>query len=79
MSEIKVKTEKNDNKITWNQIDSGKIQAKVRKVQYRIYKASKDGNIELVHWLQKKLVNSLAAKLVATHFKNNIFEVEFLP
>lgn len=67
MSEIIAKTDKSDSKITWNGINWGKTQDKVRKVQYRIYRARKSGNMERVHWLQKKLVNSLDAKLVATH------------
>jgi RNA-directed DNA polymerase len=67
MSDLIVKTEKNDNNITWNNINWGKIQSKVRKVQYRIYRARKNGNMKRVHWLQRRLVNSLDAKLVATH------------
>lgn len=51
--------------ITWSEIDWGKTQTTVRKVQYRIYKAARLGNKKRVHWLQKWLINSLAAKLVA--------------
>jgi len=67
MSDPIVKAEKSDNNITWNDINWGKTQSKVRKVQYRIYRARKSGNMKRVHWLQKMLINSLDAKLVATH------------
>lgn len=50
---------------TWNDIDWGKTRAKVRQVQYRIYTAARSGNTSRVHWLQKFLINSLPAKLMA--------------
>lgn len=52
-------------KITWNEIEWVKTQSKVRKVQYRIYKAARAGDTKRVHWLQKWLINSLCAKLIA--------------
>lgn len=55
----------NNSKITWNDIDWGKTQKKVRKVQYRIYKAARSGNRKRVHWLQKWLIRSICAKLMA--------------
>lgn len=57
-----------DNKslnITWNDIDWAKAQKFVRQVQYRIYKAARDGNRARVHGLQKFLINNKAAKLLA--------------
>lgn len=51
--------------ITWNEIDWGKTQSKIRKVQYRIYKAARDGNKKRVQWLQKWLINNTGAKLLA--------------
>ena len=54
------------NNITWNAIDWNKTQKSVRKIQYRIYQASMCGNIKRKHWLQKFLINSIAAKLIAT-------------
>lgn len=51
--------------ITWNEIQWVKTQKIVRKVQYRIYKAARFGDKKRVHWLQKWLINSTAAKLLA--------------
>lgn len=67
MSETIVESNKNKKQITWNDINWVKLNSHVRKVQNQIYKARKDGNIKRVHKLQKLLVNSMAAKLVATH------------
>lgn len=67
MSDKIGKTDNSNSSITWNEINWGKTQEKVRKVQYRIYRAHKSGNMKRVHWLQIKLVNSIGAKLVATH------------
>lgn len=51
--------------IMWGDIDWGKAQSRVRKIQHRIYKASLSGDIKRVHWLQKFLVGSWDAKLLA--------------
>lgn len=51
--------------INWNEIDWGNTQKKIRKVQYRIYMAARSGNRKRVHWLQKWLINSTGAKLIA--------------
>lgn len=51
--------------ITWGNVDWGKTQSRVRKIQHRIYKASQSGDIKRVHWLQKFLVGSWDAKLLA--------------
>lgn len=67
MSECQVKAEKSNNKITWNNIEWSSLQKNVRKVQYQIYKARRNGNMERVHFLQKLLIQSKSAKLVATH------------
>lgn len=66
MSEINVQSDKKE-QITWNDIDWPRLNSNVRKVQNQIYKARKNGNIKKVHKLQKLLVHSMAAKLVATH------------
>lgn len=55
----------NSSKIKWSEIDWGKTQKKVRKVQYRIYRAARSGHRKRVHWLQKWLINSTGAKLMA--------------
>lgn len=49
----------------WLQIDWGKIQEKVTKLQHRIYAASKDGNLDDVVRLQKTLISSFSARLLA--------------
>lgn len=51
--------------VTWNAIDWGKTYKNVRRIQFRIYKAKKNGNIKQVYWLQNYLIKSKAAKLVA--------------
>nr|UCS09775.1 hypothetical protein [Oedocladium carolinianum] len=55
----------NTSKITWNDIDWGKTQEFVRKVQHRIYRARLQGDLGRVHWLQKYLINSKGAKLLS--------------
>jgi RNA-directed DNA polymerase len=54
-----------NNCITWNDINWGKTTNNVRKIQYRIYKASLDNKRSKVKWLQNYLINSTAAKLLA--------------
>lgn len=53
------------NSITWNNIDWTKVQNFVRQIQYRIYKAAREGDKVRVHGLQKFLINSKAARLSA--------------
>jgi RNA-directed DNA polymerase len=53
-------------KFEWGQIDWAKAQSVVSKLQRRIYKANQRGNKVLAGKLQKILVKSLSAKLVAT-------------
>jgi len=57
--------EYNGKNVTWNDIDWTNVQKNVRRMQHRIYKAKLDGNIQRLHWLQKRLINSKAAKLNA--------------
>lgn len=54
----KVKTE-------WSQIDWATVQTKVAKLQTRIYAASKDGNTAFKVRLQKTLITSYSARLLA--------------
>jgi RNA-directed DNA polymerase len=51
--------------IVWGDVDWISINSRVRKIQYRIYKSSLKGDFKRVHWLQKFLINSLDAKLLA--------------
>jgi RNA-directed DNA polymerase len=50
----------------WNKIKWATIEIHVRKLQKRIYFASKNGQVKLVRNLQKTLVNSYHAKLLVT-------------
>lgn len=49
----------------WNQIPWRKLEVSVFKLQRRIYKASQSGDITRVHKLQRLLLKSQAAKLLA--------------
>jgi len=51
----------------WNNVPWGRVYSHVSKLQHRIYKASRTGKGEKVRKLQRYLINSLAAKLVAMH------------
>lgn len=54
-----------DRQVTWANIDWTYVENNVRKMQHRIYEAKRSGNTERLHWLQKRLINSKTAKLVA--------------
>jgi RNA-directed DNA polymerase len=49
----------------WNTIPWKRIQVKVFKLQRRIYRASQRGKLKLVHRLQRLLVKSWYARLLA--------------
>jgi RNA-directed DNA polymerase len=49
----------------WNQLNWKKIQVKVFKLQRRIYRASQQGNVKLVHRLQRLLIKSWSGRLLA--------------
>ena len=51
----------------WHDIDIAQVNKNIRKIQYRIYKAKREGKQELVIWLQKHLVNGLGGKIIAVH------------
>ena len=53
------------NKLTWNNIDWILIEKKVLKIQRRIYKAKIENKINVIHYLQNQLINSVYAKLLA--------------
>ncbi len=59
-------TEKMDKYNTWQGIDWKTVEREVFKLQKRIYKASQNGDVELVHKLQRLLTKSRNAKLLAT-------------
>ncbi|MGL5834235.1 MAG: reverse transcriptase N-terminal domain-containing protein, partial [Waterburya sp.] len=59
------KTDSITNTVAWNEIDWRKAEKSVFKLQKRIYQASIDGNIRKLRRLQKTLLNSYYAKLVA--------------
>lgn len=51
----------------WNDTDMAQANRSMRKVQYRIYKAKREGNQKLVVWLLKHLVNGINGKICAVH------------
>ncbi len=59
------KTDLKPNTVEWNQINWRKVEKAVFKLQKRIYQASVNGDIKKVRKLQKTLLNSYYAKLLA--------------
>ncbi len=59
------KTDLKLNTVEWNQIDWRKVELSVFKLQKRIYQASKNDNVRKLRRLQKTLLNSYHAKLLA--------------
>jgi RNA-directed DNA polymerase len=51
--------------IAWKDVNWPSVDSRVFRYQTRIFKASKDNNIPKVRCLQKRLLKSLDAKLVA--------------
>lgn len=51
--------------IAWKTINWTQVEFRVRRYQTRIYKASRDNNSDKVKYLQKRLLRSLDAKLMA--------------
>ncbi len=54
-----------DKTVEWNNLPWREIEKVIFKLQKRIYQASKDGDIKAVRKLQKTLINSWYAKLIA--------------
>lgn len=50
---------------TWSDLDWNPIESRVSRIQRRIYRASSEGNVAKVHYLQGKLTNSLDAKVLS--------------
>ncbi len=53
------------NRLTWHQIDWGKANRNVRRLQARIVKATKEGNWRKVKILQRFLTRSFSGKVIA--------------
>lgn len=53
------------NSVEWNEIDWRKVEKSTFKLQKRIYQASKTDNVQKLRRLQKTLLNSYNAKLLA--------------
>ena len=53
------------NTVEWNEIDWRKVEKTVFKLQKRIYQASIKSNVQKLRRLQKTLLNSHYAKLLA--------------
>jgi RNA-directed DNA polymerase len=58
-------TDSQQNTVAWNEIDWRKVELSVFKLQKRIYQASKNDNARKLRRLQKTLLNSYNAKLLA--------------
>ena len=52
-------------KLAWNDVDWTLVQKRISRQQRRIYKASKAGNKTIVHAIQRRIIGSLDAKLLA--------------
>ena len=65
--------------IAWKTINWTQVEFRVRRYQTRIYKASRDKNIEKVRCLQKRLLRSLDAKLIAVQCVTTLDEVKRIP
>lgn len=52
-------------KIRWNEVDWKKIESKVFRIQRRIYKAKTDKTVNVVYYLQKKIITSIEGKLLS--------------
>lgn len=51
--------------LAWQSVNWHNVKLRVRRIQRRIYKAKKAGNVARVQWLQKVLIRSHDAKLMA--------------
>jgi RNA-directed DNA polymerase len=52
-------------KLTWNNINWTLVQDRISRHQRRVYKASREGNKAKVHAIQRRIIASLDAKLLA--------------
>lgn len=52
-------------KLAWNDIDWALVQERISRQQRRVYKASAEGNKTIVRFLQRKIIVSLDARLLA--------------
>lgn len=55
----------NTSTLAWNKVDWKKIESRVFRIQRRIYKAKTEKKVNAIHYLQKKIINSIGAKLLA--------------
>ena len=53
------------NNLAWSAVEWQNVKDRVRRTQRRIYKARRNNEFGRVHWLQKHLINSIDAKLMA--------------
>jgi RNA-directed DNA polymerase len=53
------------NKLAWKDVDWKIIHKRLSRQQNRVYKASMEGNRDKVHAIQRRIINSLDAKLIA--------------
>lgn len=55
----------NKSELAWNKVDWKKIESRVFRIQRRIYKAKTEKKVNVVYYLQKKIINSLDGKLLS--------------
>ena len=53
--------------LTWNDIKWGDSYSKIRRLQRRIFKASRSGDKKTVWHLQQRMIRNPHAKLIAVH------------
>lgn len=62
----------NISKLEWNKVDWKKIESRVFRIQRRIYKAKTEKKVNAIHYLQKKIINSIEAKIIAIREANKL-------
>lgn len=58
--------------LAWKSIKWLNVKSRLRRIQRRIYKAKRNGNIDQVRWRQKRLINSFDAKLLAVQLVTSL-------
>lgn len=56
---------KTSQSVEWNMVDWKSVEKTVFKLQKRIYRAAKEGDIHQIRKLQKTLIKSYSARLLA--------------
>lgn len=65
--------------LAWKSINWPLVDSRIQRYQTRIFKASKENNIDKVRCIQKRLLNSLDAKLVAVRQATRLSKGRMIP